>query len=229
MGSVSGSGSGGSGGSGGGSGTGGTGDGTGTGSGTGIGGAAGPGSGAVGGGGDGSGAQSAGPGLRCLVTGGTGYIGGRLVPELLAAGHQVRCLARSPEKLRDHPWSEQVERVRGDVTDANSLGPAMRDIDIAYYLVHALGSGRGFEETDREAARTFGEAARAAGVRRIVYLGGLIPDGVPEERLSPHLRSRTEVGRILLESGVPTTVLRAAVWRGRHPRRAAAAAGRRHR
>ncbi|WP_326691572.1 SDR family oxidoreductase [Streptomyces sp. NBC_01795] len=159
----------------------------------------------------GEGGDGSGGGLRCLVTGGTGYIGGRLVPELLDAGHQVRCLARSPEKLRDHPWSDRVERVRGDVTDADSLHPAMRDIDVAYYLVHALGSGRGFEKTDREAARTFGEAARAAGVRRIVYLGGLTPPGVPEERLSPHLRSRAEVGRILLESGVPTTVLRAAV------------------
>ncbi|GAA2634926.1 SDR family oxidoreductase [Streptomyces axinellae] len=186
----------------------------GTGPGTGTGGAARPGGGAArgaDGGGDGGREENGVPPLRCLVTGGTGYIGGRLVPELLAAGHQVRCLARSPEKLRDHPWSERVERVRGDVTDADSLGPAMRDIDVAYYLVHALGAGRGFEETDREAARTFGEAARAAGVRRIVYLGGLTPPGVPEARLSPHLRSRTEVGRILLESGVPTTVLRAAV------------------
>ncbi|MFJ4696041.1 SDR family oxidoreductase [Streptomyces sp. NPDC088766] len=149
--------------------------------------------------------------LRCLVTGATGYIGGRLVPELLAAGHRVRCLARSPERLRDHPWAGEVEVVRGDVTDAASVAAAMRDIDVAYYLVHALGSGRDFEETDRRAARIFGEGARGAGVRRIVYLGGLTPAGVPERELSPHLRSRAEVGRILLDSGVPTTVLRAAV------------------
>ncbi|MFJ9717021.1 SDR family oxidoreductase [Streptomyces sp. NPDC101213] len=149
--------------------------------------------------------------LRCLVTGATGYIGGRLVPELLAAGHRVRCLARSPERLRDHPWAGEVEVARGDVTDAASVAEAMRDIDVAYYLVHALGSGRDFEETDRRAARIFGERARAAGVRRIVYLGGLTPAGVPERELSPHLRSRAEVGRILLDSGVPTTVLRAAV------------------
>jgi uncharacterized protein YbjT (DUF2867 family) len=151
------------------------------------------------------------PGLTCLVTGATGYIGGRLVPELLAAGHRVRCLARSPGKLRDHPWADRVEVVRGDVTDADSIAAALRGVDVAYYLVHALGTGEDIEETDRRAARLFGEAARAAGVRRIVYLGGLTPLGVAEQELSPHLRSRAEVGRILLDSGVPTTVLRAAV------------------
>ncbi|MFJ4923713.1 SDR family oxidoreductase [Streptomyces sp. NPDC088725] len=149
--------------------------------------------------------------LRCLVSGATGYIGGRLVPELLAAGHQVRCLARTPEKLRDQPWTGSVEVARGDVTDADSVGAAMAGVDVAYYLVHALGSGGDFAETDRRAATIFGERAKAAGVRRIVYLGGLTPAGVPQRELSPHLRSRTEVGRILLDSGVPTAVLRAAV------------------
>ncbi|MDX3645896.1 SDR family oxidoreductase [Streptomyces sp. MB09-02B] len=148
---------------------------------------------------------------RCLVTGATGYIGGRLVPELLDAGYPVRCLARSPGKLRDHPWAGRAEVVRGDVTDAESVTAAMEGVDVAYYLVHALGTGRGFEETDRRAAEVFGERARAAGVRRIVYLGGLTPAGVPEHDLSPHLRSRAEVGRVLLASGVPTAVLRAAV------------------
>lgn len=146
-----------------------------------------------------------------LVTGATGYIGGRLVPELLDAGYRVRCLARTPRKLRDHPWAGRVESVRGDVTDAESVGAALRGVDVAYYLVHSLGGGPGFEETDRSAARIFAEQAAAAGVRRIVYLGGLTPEGVPEEDLSPHLRSRAEVGRILLGSAVPTTVLRAAV------------------
>ncbi len=152
-----------------------------------------------------------GTGPLCLVTGATGYIGGRLVPELLAAGLRVRCLARSPERLRDHPWAGDVEVVRGDVTDAESVARAMRGVGIGYYLVHALGTGGDFEETDRRAARIFGEQARAAGLHRLVYLGGLTPHGVPERELSPHLRSRAEVGRILLDSGVPTAVLRAAV------------------
>ncbi|MGW5530814.1 SDR family oxidoreductase [Streptomyces xanthochromogenes] len=149
--------------------------------------------------------------LRCLVTGATGYIGGRLVPELLEAGHQVRALARSPEKLRDQPWAGQVEVQRGDVTDPSSVAQALRGIDVAYYLVHALGAGSGFEETDRKAARLFADAAAEAGVRRIVYLGGLTPSGVPVRELSPHLRSRAEVGQIFLDSPVPATVLRAAV------------------
>lgn len=119
------------------------------------------------------------PGLHCLVTGATGYIGGRLVPELLDAGHRVRCLARSPAKLRDYPWVDDAEVVRGDVTDAGSVAEALRGVDVAYYLVHALGTGHAFEETDRKAAGIFGEQARAAGVRRIVYLGGLTPAGVP--------------------------------------------------
>ncbi|MET7482215.1 SDR family oxidoreductase [Streptomyces sp. NPDC005538] len=156
-------------------------------------------------------ADDNGPGPRCLVTGATGYIGGRLVPELLAEGHRVRCLARTPGKLRDYPWAGDVDVVGGDVTDAESVATALDGIDVAYYLVHALGTGDRFEDTDRKAARIFGERARAAGVRRIVYLGGLTPSGVPEQDLSPHLRSRSEVGRILLDSGVPTTVLRAAV------------------
>ncbi|MFF5565514.1 SDR family oxidoreductase [Streptomyces sp. NPDC012623] len=150
-------------------------------------------------------------GLRCLVTGATGYIGGRLVPELLDAGHAVRCLARTPRKLRDYPWVDRTEVVRGDVTDAASLTSAMAGVDVAYYLVHALGTGADFAATDRRAARTFAEQAKAAGVGRVVYLGGLTPAGVPERDLSPHLRSRAEVGHLLLGSGPPTVVLRAAV------------------
>ncbi|MFE9663412.1 DUF2867 domain-containing protein [Streptomyces sp. NPDC005955] len=149
--------------------------------------------------------------MRTLVTGASGYIGGRLVPELLDAGHRVRCMARDPAVLRDHPWADRVEPVRADVTDPDTLTAALRDVDVAYYLVHTMASGSRFERTDRDAARAFGERARAAGVRRIVYLGGLTPAGVPDHALSPHLRSRAEVGRILLDSGVPTTVLRAAV------------------
>ncbi|MBT2386809.1 SDR family oxidoreductase [Streptomyces sp. ISL-11] len=152
-----------------------------------------------------------GPPARVLVAGATGYIGGRLVPELLDAGHRVRCLVRDPGRLRDQPWAARVEAAQADVTRPDTLPAAMKDVDVLYYLVHALGTGRDFEETDRRAALAVGRAAKAAGVRRIVYLGGPAPRQVPESHLSPHLRSRAEVGRILLASGVPTAQLRAAV------------------
>jgi uncharacterized protein YbjT (DUF2867 family) len=152
-----------------------------------------------------------GDGRLALVTGATGYIGGRLVPELLAGGWRVRALARHPERLRGRPWADEVEIVRGDVTDAGSLREAMSGVHVAYYLVHALGSGSRFTSTDRRGALLFGQAARETGVARIVYLGGLYPD---DEDLSEHLESRKEVGDILLASGVPTTVLRAAVILG---------------
>ncbi|MFJ8624886.1 SDR family oxidoreductase [Kitasatospora sp. NPDC093550] len=148
---------------------------------------------------------------RCLVTGATGYIGGRLVPELLARGHSVRCLVRNPRRLRDQPWRADVDVAVGDVSRPATLAGAFDGIDVAYYLVHSLGTGPSFEATDRDAARAFGAAAAAAGVSRIVYLGGLVPDGVDEAELSPHLRSRAEVGRLLRSSGVPTAELRAAV------------------
>src|SRR3954454_14299385 len=147
----------------------------------------------------------------CLVTGATGYIGGRLVPELLAAGHAVRVMSRSPERLRDHPWAGQVEMVRADAADTADVAAACRGVDVVYYLIHALGSGPEFEETDRRTARVMAAAAREAGVGRLVYLGALEPEG---EDLSPHLRSRIEVAAILLASGVPTVVLRAAVILG---------------
>jgi uncharacterized protein YbjT (DUF2867 family) len=147
----------------------------------------------------------------CLVTGATGYIGGRLVPELLAAGHRVRVMTRSPERLRDHPWADRVEIVRADAADAGQVAAACAGADVVYYLVHALGSGHQFEETDRRTAQVMARAAREAGVSRLVYLGALVPEG---EELSPHLRSRTEVATILLGSGVPTVVLRAAVVLG---------------
>jgi uncharacterized protein YbjT (DUF2867 family) len=147
----------------------------------------------------------------CLVTGATGYIGGRLVPELLAAGHRVRVMTRSPERLRDHPWAGRVEIVRADAADAGQVAEACAGADVVYYLIHALGTGPAFEETDRRTARVMARAVRAARVGRLVYLGGLEPEG---EDLSPHLRSRAEVAGILLASGVPTVVLRAAVVLG---------------
>ena len=130
------------------------------------------------------------------------------MPALLEAGWTVRALARTATRLRDAPWAADVEVAVADVTDPAGLSRALEDVDVAYYLVHSIGGKPGFEEQDRLAATTFAECAHAAGVRRIVYLGGLTPDG---EELSPHLRSREEVGRILLASGVPTAVLQAAV------------------
>ncbi|MGY1690144.1 SDR family oxidoreductase [Geodermatophilus sp. SYSU D01105] len=147
----------------------------------------------------------------CLVTGATGYIGGRLVPELLRAGHRVRVMTRSPERLRDHPWAGQVEVARADAGDADAVAAACAGVDVVYYLVHALGTGPEFEETDRRTARVMARAVREADVGRLVYLGGLEPR---DEELSPHLRSRAEVAQILLASGVPTVVLRAAVVLG---------------
>ncbi len=146
--------------------------------------------------------------MRCLVTGATGYIGGRLAPRLVAAGHDVRCLTRTAGRLRDVPWAPEVEIVEGDLARPDTLAGAFDGVDVAYYLVHSLGQPD-FEAKDRAAATAFAAAARQAGVRRIVYLGG--PEPPPGERVSAHLRSRTEVGRILLDSGVPTVVLRAAV------------------
>ncbi|MET7947444.1 SDR family oxidoreductase [Micromonospora sp. NPDC005324] len=147
--------------------------------------------------------------MRCLVTGATGYIGGRLTPLLLADGHTVRCLARKAVRLRDVPWASAAEIVEGDLSRPETLAAAFADVDVAYFLVHSLGRSD-FEAADRAAATNFAAAARSAGVRRIVYLGGPEPASDAEVP-SPHLRSRAEVGRILLESGVPTAVLRAAV------------------
>jgi uncharacterized protein YbjT (DUF2867 family) len=147
--------------------------------------------------------------LRCLVTGASGYIGGRLVPELLSAGYTVRCMARDPAKLGNRPWSDQVEIAKADVTDAEAVRRALEGVDVAYYLIHSLGTDSSFEQRDRDAAGTFAAAAKDAGVQRIVYLGGII-SGRPEE-LSAHLRSRGEVGDILLASGVPTAAVQAAV------------------
>ena len=150
--------------------------------------------------------------LTVAVTGVTGYVGGRLVPELLDAGMRVRAVARNPDRLRDRPWRADVEVVAADAADLDQIRAALTGVDVAYYLIHSLGTGDRFAAQDRRTALTFAQAAREAGVGRIVYLGGLHPgDGAP---LSPHLESRAEVGDILLASGVPTTVLRAAVILG---------------
>lgn len=144
----------------------------------------------------------------CLVTGATGYVGGRLVPVLLALGYRVRVLARHPERLRDRSWHDDVEIVAGDATDETVCERAMADVDVAYYLMHSLVTGKEFEDLELNTARTFAQAAKAAHVKRIVYLGGLAPN---DQELSPHLRSRTRVGQVLRSSGVPTAELRAGV------------------
>lgn len=151
--------------------------------------------------------------VRCVVTGATGYIGGRLAPRLAAEGHDVRCVVRRPEKMRDVPWAEQVEIVAGDVLDEESMRRACRGADVLYYLVHSL-SERGFATVDRRAAMISAQAAREAGVSRVVYLGGMHPEVSDPEELSEHLASRAEVGEIFLRSGVPTVVLQAAVILG---------------
>lgn len=143
-----------------------------------------------------------------LLTGATGYVGSQLLPLLEQQPVTVRCLARHPEKLKPEVGpSTQV--VQGDVLDAAPLKEALTGVQTAYYLVHLMSGSEDFEEQDRQAARNFAEAAREADVQRIIYLGGLGDDSDPN--LSPHLRSRHEVGEILRESGVETVEFRAAV------------------
>ena len=144
--------------------------------------------------------------MRCIVFGATGYIGARLVPALLAAGHDVRVMARKPAKLDDVPWRQQVEVVDGDVTDGERVQRALEGQQVLYYLVHSL-LRSDFVEFDARAASIVAEAAVQAGLSRIVYVGGIIPD---RQQLSNHLASRAEVGRLLQASGVPTVELRAA-------------------
>ncbi len=146
----------------------------------------------------------------CLVTGATGYVGGRLVPQLLAQGYRVKVLARHPERLRDVPWAPDVEVVPGDALDPDSLRAAMAGVDVAYYLLHSLQEGDGLEAAERRMADGFAAAAAATGVARIVYLGGLAPD-IPAGQMSAHMRSRAGVGDVLRTSGVSVIELRAAV------------------
>ena len=143
-----------------------------------------------------------------LVTGSTGYIGGRLVPRLLESEFRVRCLARDPTRLQGRLWLGQVQVAVGDCLRAETLAAAMQGAEVAFYLVHSMAGGRNFEQRDVTAARNFVMAAEAAGVGRIIYLGGL---GEPDSRLSEHLRSRQETGAVLREIGMPVTEFRASV------------------
>lgn len=143
-----------------------------------------------------------------LVSGSTGYIGGRLAPRLLQAGWTVRCLARDPVRLTGRAWTARTEVVAGDALRPESLVPAMRRVRFAYFLVHGMAGGADFHERDIVAATNFGAAARDAGVEQVIYLGGLGDSGAD---LSRHLRSRQETGDALRASGVPVTELRAGV------------------
>jgi uncharacterized protein YbjT (DUF2867 family) len=146
--------------------------------------------------------------MNILVTGATGYIGGQLIRRLTAEGYHVVCMVRDPQRLIGEKWDD-VEIRQGDVLDRASMEPAMQGIEVAFYLIHAMAGGtRGFEEREYSGAENFGMAAKEAGIKRIIYLGGL---GVCEKGLSPHLWSRQHVGEILRDSGVSVTEFRAAV------------------
>lgn len=147
--------------------------------------------------------------MNILVTGSTGYIGGRLVPLLLKAGHKVRVIVRNPAKITEKSWHDSVEVMQGDVFDLESLERACKDQEVAYYLVHSMtSSGGDFAVKDALGAKNFGLAAHNQGLKRIIYLGGL---GITGSGLSQHLKSRQETGELLRASGVPTTELRAAI------------------
>ncbi len=143
-----------------------------------------------------------------LLTGASGYVGGRLIPLLEQQPVVLRCLARSPDKLRSLV-KESTQIVRGDVLDRPSLEEALKGVHTAYYLVHLMSGSKDFEKEDRQAATNFAHAAKKAEVRRIIYLGGLGDDADP--KLSPHLRSRHEVGKILRDSAVETIEFRASL------------------
>jgi len=141
--------------------------------------------------------------VKVLLTGATGYVGGRLLGELERRGVALRCLVRNPGALRGRV-APSTELAAGDALDRNAVARALAGIDVAYYLIHSMGSGEDFARRDRQAAAIFGEAAREAGVRRIVYLGGL---GQRSAGLSEHLESRQETGEILRRSSVPVEVV----------------------
>ena len=145
------------------------------------------------------------------LTGATGYVGGRLAPLLLERGYRVRCIARTPRKLDERPWRQHasVEVVKNDLADPETLAEQLRGCSAAYYLVHSMiAAGQEYADRDRRLARNFAEAAAKAGVTRIIYLGGL---GEIDDSLSEHLRSRRETESVLASTGVPVTVLRAAM------------------
>jgi uncharacterized protein YbjT (DUF2867 family) len=143
-----------------------------------------------------------------MVTGATGYIGGRLVPRLLDLGYHVRVLVRDKSRLQGRAWAEAVDVLVGDVFQPDTLVPALTGVQAAFYLIHSMSGSDDFHDRDLVAARNFGQAAKEAGVGQIIYLGGL---GDPEADLSEHLSSRQATGEALTQSGVPVTEFRAAI------------------
>lgn len=144
----------------------------------------------------------------CLVTGATGYIGGRLVPELLDLGYRVRVMVRDASRVSQHPWFSKVEIVDGDAEDPAALDRALAGVDVAYYLIHSLLVKDNFEDSEIRIAKQFGEHCATAKVKRIIYLGGIVSD---EKEFSPHMKARAETGSMLSASGVPTIEFRAGV------------------
>ena len=149
--------------------------------------------------------------MLILVTGATGYIASRLIPQLLDRGHTVRAFERRPHRLRPRSWSDKIDIFPGDIMDPASLAPALKDVHTAYYLIHNMSSGYGYTKLEIQGARNFALAAEQAGVHHIIYLGGLAD---PEQHIAPHMRSRIETGATLREGIVPVTEFRAGIITG---------------
>ncbi|MBK9780459.1 MAG: DUF2867 domain-containing protein [Anaerolineales bacterium] len=151
------------------------------------------------------------PSPLILVTGATGYIASLLIPQLLEKGYRVRTMARHPERLKKRTWYKQVEMIRADVMEPETLAAAMQGVQTAYYLIHNMSRGHGYTEAETLAAHNFSQAAEQAGVEHIIYLGGLAD---PEQHIAPHMRSRIETGVTLRKGSVPVTEFRAGVIAG---------------